>query len=182
MNEREAFEKWFGSPIKLSRNAGGNYIYAGAHTSYTAWQAACEWQKEKDAGEIEQLKAKLFKADTERGVMFESYDNLQAKLAMCVEALDGAVGGFKCTQIISNYPPSHWSRWAVTALNATEQDVAAWRKEVEAKAIEECEAAKRIEELEIALRVIYTWCNIPENQTYLIMDIQNLAKSTLRMK
>lgn len=44
------------------------------------------------------------------------------------------------------------------------------------------DAAKRIEELEIALRVIYTWCNIPENDTYLIMDIQNLAKSTLRMK
>lgn len=59
---------------------------------------------------------------------------INAKLVMCVEALT------KIREMgIGNSHGSATRHWlAESALSATEQDVIKWRREIEAKAIEEC--------------------------------------------
>ena len=97
-----------------------------ARHQFAVWQACAEL-KDK---EIEQLNAALDAKITICGD--ERVHQLQAKLAMMSEAL-----------IECSYSNSTDKAQLMThkALTATEQDVSAWRKECEAKAIEECKQA-----------------------------------------
>ena len=51
--EREAFEAWVAechAGWNMKKSPRGHYLYTEAHTGWSAWQAACAWQREKDAG------------------------------------------------------------------------------------------------------------------------------------
>lgn len=54
MTDREAFEAWVieNRPIHhdLRKNKQGTYLYSIEHHSWKVWQAACQWQRESDAG------------------------------------------------------------------------------------------------------------------------------------
>ena len=95
-----------------------------ARHQFAVWQACAEL-KDK---EIEQLNAALDAKITICGD--ERVHQLQAKLAMMSEALESA--NHLLDAAYGSYSPI-----IQEVLSATEQEVSAWRKECEAKAIEE---------------------------------------------
>ena len=111
-----------------------------------AWYGFKICAKIKDA-EIEELNLEIQKRDkcSFIGAMRDcpthgeskEIEQLNAKVAMLREAIDDALGSFKCTQNAQDYPSTHWSNLATKALAATEADVTKFLNGVRAGAVAE---------------------------------------------
>lgn len=113
--EREKFEEWL-KTIKPEDD----------WSPFVVWQAASELKQK----EIAQLKSRLHEISTDWQVN-------QAKLAMCVTLLNNVT--FKGDYLeCQDTNGKNWFDLRQEALAATEQDVSKWKREIEAKAIEEC--------------------------------------------
>lgn len=155
MTDREAFESWYYASkyAQVILPTDANY-----QACFDGWQAATEL-KNKEIVRLEKYAIQLHE-ENERWAtetvdqhnhiqdLADKNDKLQAKLAMCVEVMRQVDDSSEECLDPDDFMTFEVSPDAIhslrDALTATEQDVIKWKREVEAKAIEEC--AKHIHE------------------------------------